>query len=104
MFPISLLVRSKVTGWAAAQGFADIVDAMDKDELENEKEKAVFAEKSKHAATQKTLQEKEQALADTAKALDEERKLRKQKEAELAKQMKAFADAKKAVTAAFDSD
>ena len=48
------------------------------------------SEKSKHAATQKTLQEKEQALADTAKALDEERKLRKQKEAELAKQMKAF--------------
>ena len=46
-------------------------------------QKAVFAEKSKHAVTQKTLQEKEQALADTAKALDEERKLRKQKEAEI---------------------
>jgi len=96
-------------------GFADIIDAMDKHELAQEKEKAVLAEKSEHAATQETLQEKEQALADMAKELDEERKLRKQKEqelaakeAELTKQIKAFADAKKAVmdgvSAAFNSD
>ena len=56
-------------GWSFAQGFADIIDAMDKHELAQEKDKAVLAEKGKHAATQKTLQAKEQALADTAKEL-----------------------------------